>query len=92
MTSSCPGDWPCNSPHTEVICGTGDSDHSALLARIPLEKMLLLLPGPDKPNLPPNSRLKRPVPASQLAAFKEAYSIHTGEQSAELTTELDMLL
>ena len=83
-----PNTFPC----TEVICGTGDSDHSALLARIPLEKVLLLKPGPDKPALPTRQKLKTPVAAAQLAAFKETFAIETAELTQGLNADLDMLL
>ena len=38
--------------HNELICGTGDSNHSALLSAIPLTHMLLLRPGPDNIHCP----------------------------------------
>ena len=83
---------PNTFPRTEVICGTGDSDHSALLARIPLEKVLLLKPGPDKSALPTRQKLKTPVAAAQLAAFKETFAIETAELTHDLNADLDMLL
>ena len=83
---------PNTFPRTDVICGTGDSDHSALLARIPLEKVLLLKPGPDKPALPTRQKLETPVAAAQLAAFKETFAIETAELTQDLNADLDMLL
>ena len=83
---------PNTFPHTEVLCGTGDSDHSALLAKIPLEKVLLLKPGPDKPLLPEPQKLKTPVAAAQLAAFKETCAIQTAELTQDLNADLDVLL
>ena len=83
---------PNTFPHTEVLCGTGDSDHSTLMAKIPLEKVLLLKPGPDKPLLPAPQKLKTPVAAAQLAAFKETFAIQTAELTQDLNADLDMLL
>ena len=82
----------CKSPETQVIPGTGDSDHSALLAKVPLDNMMLLRPGPDVAALPIPSKLKTPVPARQLAAFKEALARETREQTAELNAELEATL
>lgn len=82
----------CISPETQVITGTGDSDHSALLAKVPLDRMMLFRPGPDAAPLPMPSTLKTPVPAHQLAAFKEALTTETSEDTAQLNAELEETL
>ena len=83
---------PNTFSRTEVLCGTGNSGHSALMAKIPLEKVLLLKPGPDKPLLPAPQKLKPPVAAAQLAAFKDTFAIQTAELTQDLNADLDMLL
>lgn len=80
------------SCHSEVICGTGDSDHSALLSSIPLTHMLLLKPGPGMKPLPRPRKLKTPVAQQQLAAFKEAFANETDAQVHALNTDLDCIL
>lgn len=63
--------------HNEVIWGTEDSDHSALMSSIPLNNMILIKPGPDMQPLPRAAKLKTPVNHKQLAAFTEAFEIET---------------
>ena len=43
-------------------------------------------------NCLPPSKLKLPVPAEQLAAFKETHALHADEQTISLDAELNMLL
>ena len=76
----------------QTIGNPGDSDHSALLAKVPLDIMMLLRPGPDVAALPIPSKLKTPVPAHQLAAFKEALAMETSKETAELNAELEFTL
>jgi len=73
----------------EVICGTGDSDHSAIMTSIPLNNMLLIKPGPDIQPLSRPAKLKTPVNQKQLAAFKEAFGIETDPLTVMLNRELD---
>lgn len=46
--------------YNEVICGTGDSDHSALMTSIPLNNMMLIKPSPDMQPLPRAAKFKTP--------------------------------
>ena len=46
----------CRSPETQVVSVSGNSDHSAPLAKMPLDNMMLLRLGPDVAALPINSR------------------------------------
>ena len=81
---------PNTLAHTDVLCGTGDSDHSALLAKNPLEKVLLLKPGPELLSAP--HKLNTLVAAAQLANFKKPFAIQTAELTQDLNADLDMLL
>lgn len=74
----------CITPDTQVVSRIGDSDHFALLAKVPLDNTMLLRPGPDVAALLIASKLKRSVPAHQLAGLKEALTIETSEETAEL--------
>ncbi len=75
--------------HTVVLNTAGNADHEPILAKIPLK---FLKPGPDPPPLPPEPRLKTPVPLEDLKAFKEVFDQKTGASTAGLLQELDSTL